>query len=98
MQGSASGTGSPGSGSPGPGNLGPGARLILKFGTGTGIQIQSLRNLRLGPGLRFEKSGTLNLDRDASKNPGLGPGGKSRKSGVRDRDSKSEIFGDCPGD
>ena len=50
-----------------PGFLGPG--LILKSGTGTGIQIQNLRDLGLGPGLKFEKSGTQDLERDASKNP-----------------------------
>ena len=70
-QGSASGTGSLGSRSPGPGNLGLG--LILKFGTGTGTQIPNLRDL--GPRLKFEKSETQDLDRDASKNlepePGL---------------------------
>ena len=75
-QGSASGTGSPGSRSPGPGNLGPGPGLglILKSGTGTGTQIQNLRDLGLGPGLKFEKSGTRDWDRDASKNPGPEPG------------------------
>ena len=59
-QGSASGTGFPGSRSPGPGNLGPGPELglILKSGTGTGTQIQNFRDLGLGPGLKFEKSGT----------------------------------------
>ena len=67
-QGLASGTGSPGSRSPGPGNLGPG--LILKSGT----QFQNLRNLGLGAGLKFEKSGTRDWDRDASKNPGPEPG------------------------
>ena len=75
-QGSASGTGSPGSRSPGPGNLGPGPGLglILKSGTGTGTQIQNLRDLGLGPGLKFEKSGTRDWDPDASKNPGPEPG------------------------
>ena len=61
-QGSASGTGSPGFRSPGPENLGPG--LILKPRT----QIQNLRDLGLGPGLKFEKSGAQDLDRDTSKN------------------------------
>ena len=67
-QGSAYGTGSLGSRSPGPGNLGPGPRLglILKSGTGTVTQIQNLRYLGLGPGLKFEKSGTRDWDRDAS--------------------------------
>ena len=48
---SASRTGSPGSRGPGPGNLGHGLEpgLILKYGTGTGTQIQYLRYP--GPGL-----------------------------------------------
>ena len=69
---SASGTGSPRSRSLGPGNLEPGLGLILKSGTGTGTQIQNLRDL--GPGLKFEKSGTQDWDRDASKNLGPEPG------------------------
>ena len=56
------------------GNLGPGSGLILKSGTGTGTQIQNLRDLGLRPGLKFEKSGTRDWDRDASKNPGPEPG------------------------
>ena len=68
---SASGTGSPGSRSFGPGNLGLRPGLILKSGTGTGTQIQNFRDVRLGPGLKFEKSGTRERDGDASKNPGL---------------------------
>ena len=81
-QGSASGTGSPGSRSPGPGNLGPGPGLglILKSGTGTGTQIQNLRDL--GPGLKFEKSGTQDSDRDASKNLGPEPGLTTFSSGT----------------
>ena len=75
MQESASGTGSPGSGSHGPGNLGLGAGRILKSGTRTGTQIQSLRNLEMGPELKFEKSVTRDWDREAkSENPGFGTG------------------------
>ena len=57
LQGSASGTGSPGSRSPGPENLGTGLRLIQKSGTGTGTQIQHLRDLGLGPALRMRDEG-----------------------------------------
>ena len=46
--------------SPCPGNLGPGLGLILKSGT----QIENLRNLGLGPGLKFEKSGIGDWDSD----------------------------------
>ena len=53
-----------------------------KSGAGTGTQIQNLRDLGLGPGLKFEKSGTRNWDRDASK----------RDSGTRSRGLK--IFRD----
>ena len=71
IQGSASGTESPGSRSPGSGNLGPG--LILKSGTGTGTQIQNLRDPELGPGLKFEQ--IRDRDRDTkSENPGFGTG------------------------
>ena len=35
------------------GNLGPGPGLILKSGTGTETQIQNLRDVGLGPGLKF---------------------------------------------
>ena len=79
-QGSASGTGSPGSRSLGPGNVEPGLGLILKSGTGTGTQIQNLRDL--GPGLKFEKSGTQDSDRDASKNLGPEPGQTTFSSGT----------------
>ena len=72
--GSASGTRSPRSRSPGLRNLGPRSGLILKSETGIGTQIQNLRDLGLGPGLKFEKSGTRDWDRDASKNPGPEPG------------------------
>ena len=71
-QGSASGTGFPGSRSPGPGNLEPG--LILISRTGTGTQVQNFRDLKLGPGLKFEKSGTRDWDRDALKIPEPEPG------------------------
>ena len=50
---SASWKGFPGSRGPCPRNLGPG--LILKSVTGTGTQIQNLRDLGLGPGWNFEK-------------------------------------------
>ena len=62
-----SGTGS--SGSCGPGNWGPGPGLIINSGTGSGTQIQNLRDS--GPGLTSEKSGTRDWDRDWSKYPGL---------------------------
>ena len=53
---------------------GPGSGLILKSGTGTRTQIKNLRDLGLGPGLKFLKFGTRDWDRDASKNPGPGLG------------------------
>ena len=64
-QGSASGTGFPGYCSPGLGSQGPGPGLILKSETGTGTQIQILRDLGLEPGLKFEKSGTEDRDSDS---------------------------------
>ena len=59
--------------------------LILKTGSGTG-QIQNLLDLGRGPGLKSEKSGTRDWDRDASKNPGP-------IEGLRD-----STLGDCSGD
>ena len=60
---------------------GPEPGLILKTGTAT---IQNL--LDLGPGLKSEKSGTRDWDRDASRNPGP-------DEGFRD-----STLGDCSGD
>ena len=70
-QGSASVTGSPGSRGSGSGNLGQGLGpgLIRKFRTWTGTQIQNLRDS--GPGLKSEKSGTRDWDRNSSKYLGL---------------------------
>ena len=50
--------------------------------SGTGTQIQNLRDLGLGPGLKFEKSGTRDWDQDASKT-GFGTGTQNWK--IRDR-------------
>ena len=88
IQGSVSRTGSPGSRSPGPGILGPGPGLALILKSGT--QIQNLRDLGLGPGLKFEKSGTRDWDRDTSKNPGSG-------TGTGTRDSGTQLCGTVPG-
>ena len=87
-QGSASGTRSPGSRSPGPGNQGPGLGpgLILKSGT----QIQNLRDLGPGPGLKFEKSGT-GTQNQKIRDSGSGPRLKIEKSGIRDWDRDSDL-------
>ena len=78
-RGSVSGTRSPGNMGQG---LGPG--LIIKSETGTGSQIHYLRDSGPWPGLKYEKSGIRDWDRDSSKYPetrnskirdaGLGPG------------------------
>ena len=61
----------------------PRSGLILKSGTGTGTQIQNLRDLGLEPGLKFEKTGIGHRDRD---------------SDLRDEGFRDSTLGDCPGD
>ena len=56
--------------------------IILKSGTGTGTQIQNFRDLGSRPGLKIEKSGIGDWDRD---------------SNLRDEGFRDSNFGDCPG-